>query len=181
MKTPFIKTENQALGRPDIDTFKSIDKRFVVVLDEVRSAHNVGSIFRSSDAFLVEELMLCGITPTPPSKEIRKTALGAEQSVAWSKWPSTLEAIDELKKQDYQIWAIEQASSATDLGDFTPLSDQKYALIFGNEVFGVDQEVIDQCDGVIEIAQGGTKHSLNVSVSAGVVLWHCFTQNQKTP
>ena len=153
----------------------------MVVLDEVRSAHNVGSIFRSSDAFVVEELMLCGITPTPPSKEIRKTALGAEQSVSWSKWPSTLEAITELKKQGYQIWAIEQASSATDLGDFKPLSDQKYALIFGNEVFGVDQEVIDQCDGVIEIAQGGTKHSLNVSVSAGVVLWHCFSQNQKTP
>jgi 23S rRNA (guanosine2251-2'-O)-methyltransferase len=181
MKTPFIKTENQALGRPDIDTFKSIDKRLIVVLDEVRSAHNVGSIFRSSDAFLVEEVFLCGITPTPPSKEIRKTALGAEQSVAWSKWSSTLEAIEELKRRDYEIWAIEQASSATDLRDFTPMSSKKYALVFGNEVFGVDQEVINQCDGVIEIAQGGTKHSLNVSVSAGVVLWHCFRQNQKTP
>lgn len=172
MKKPFIKSENEALGRPDLATFKQLSKQpIVVVLDAVRSAHNVGSVFRTADAFLIEELLLCGITPTPPNKEIRKTALGAEQSVNWRHMPTTKEAIEQLKLSGYQVWAVEQASGSVELSDLQLDPNQKYALVFGNEVYGVDDTIMPLCDGVVEIAQKGTKHSLNVSVSAGIVLW----------
>jgi tRNA G18 (ribose-2'-O)-methylase SpoU len=145
----------------------------IVVLDNVRSLHNVGSVFRTSDAFLVESVYLCGITATPPHAEIHKTALGAEDSVAWKYFEKTSDAIDELKRQNYHIAAVEQAENSISLEKFTP-KDEKYAVIFGNEVKGIDQEVMNRCDSCIEIPQFGTKHSLNVSVTAGIVIWEIF-------
>lgn len=146
-----------------------------MVLDNVRSLHNVGSVFRTSDAFSIERLLLCGITATPPHKELRKTALGATESVAWEYAATTVDAISALKNEGFKIVAVEQTEHSVALEAFIPKSDEKYVLIFGHEVNGVDQEVLNQCDAVIEIAQSGTKHSLNVSVSAGVVLWHFHT------
>jgi len=146
----------------------------VVVLDNVRSLHNVGSVFRSCDAFTVETLYLCGFTGTPPNKEINKTALGATESVNWKHENHILLLIDRLKQNGYTVCAVEQTQQAIQLHNFVIDTDKKYALIFGNEVDGVQQNVIDQCDAVIEIAQGGTKHSLNIAVSAGVVLWEFF-------
>lgn len=169
------KITNEALGRPTPEQFARMAKLPVtVVLDNIRSLNNVGSFFRTCDAFAVERILLCGITATPPSKEIHKTALGAENTVAWSHFPSTLEAVAQLRTEGYRIGAVEQVEGAVMLDRFRAESDVKYALIFGNEVFGVAQEVVDQCDFGIEIPQVGTKHSLNVSVSAGVVLWHLF-------
>lgn len=169
------KLLNSELGRPTLEEYGDSPKMpVVVVMDNVRSAQNVGSLFRTADAFGVEHIALCGITSTPPNREIHKTALGAELSVAWSYHPTTLECVEKLRSEGYRIIAVEQVEGATMLGSMTPERGVKYALVFGNEVEGVDQSVVDVVDGAIEIPQVGTKHSLNVSVSAGVVLWEMF-------
>lgn len=165
------------MQRLTVEEFREAKKLpLVVVLDDVRSMYNVGSVFRTGDAFRIERVCLCGITSTPPSTEIHKTALGAEDSVAWQYYPSALEAIESLKADGYEVLSIEQAHGSTMLQDFVPLSDKKYAVVFGNEVKGVHQEVVDASDGCLEIPQFGTKHSLNVSVTAGIVIWHFFTK-----
>ena len=171
------KLLNEELGRPTLDEYAESKKLPVVaVLDNVRSAQNVGSFFRTADAFGIEHIALCGISSTPPNREIHKTALGAELSVAWSYYPTTLECIEKLRSEDYRIIAIEQIEGATMLNKFVAEKGVKYALVFGNEVDGVDQAVADIVDGAIEIPQVGIKHSLNVSVSAGVVMWEMFRQ-----
>lgn len=165
------KTKNEDLNRLSVDDFKRAEKQKVVlVLDNVRSLNNVGSAFRTGDAFLIEAIFLCGLTGTPPNKEIEKTALGATSSVTWKHFETTLEAIDHLKENNYGIYAIEQAQNSVMLNKFH-YAGEKIALVFGNEVYGVEQAVIDVSDGVIEIPQMGTKHSLNISVSVGIVLW----------
>jgi tRNA G18 (ribose-2'-O)-methylase SpoU len=162
------------LNRISPEDFKKAEKiPLVVVLDNVRSQHNVGSVFRTSDAFLAEAVYLCGITATPPHAEIHKTALGAENSVDWKYFDNTIEAVRELKQQGYSIAAVEQAENSISLDELR-LENKKYALILGNEVHGVAQEVMDLCDFCIEIPQFGTKHSLNVSVTAGIVIWESF-------
>lgn len=171
------KLLNEELGRPTLDEYAAIDKLpVVVVLDNVRSAQNVGSFFRTADAFGIEHIALCGISATPPNREIHKTALGSEMSVAWSYYNTTLECMDKLRNEGYKIIAIEQIEGATMLDNFRANKGEKYALIFGNEVDGVDQAVADVVDGAIEIPQVGIKHSLNVSVSAGVLMWEMFRQ-----
>lgn len=166
------KTSNQELGRLTPQEYATIEKRpIVVVLDNVRSANNVGSFFRTIDSFGLRGMVLCGITATPPSRDIHKTALGAELTVQWSYAEHTVHAVNELREQGYRILAVEQAHGAVMLPDFVPEVGVPYALVFGNEVTGVDQEVVDMADTVIEIPQFGTKHSLNVAVSGGVVLW----------
>lgn len=171
------KLTNSELGRPTIEEYAEREKLpIVVVLDNVRSAQNVGSFFRTADAFGFEQIALAGITSTPPNREIHKTALGAELSVAWSYYPTTLECVQRLRKEGYKIIAIEQIEGATMLDEFRAASDTKYALVFGNEVEGVDQAIADIVDDAIEIPQVGTKHSLNVSVSAGVLMWEFFRQ-----
>lgn len=173
------KLKNNELNRLNLEEFKNSQKTpLIIVLENIRSAHNVGSVFRASDAFLVEKICLCGITPTPPHKEIRKTALGASESVSWQYYTSTLECIQTLKTEGYQIISIEQTENAIMLNDFTPQKGCKYALIFGNEVKGVEQEIVSASDTVIEIPQYGTKHSLNISVSSGVVIWDLFQKIQ---
>lgn len=163
------------LSRISIDEFKQTDKTpLIVVLDNVRSLNNIGSVFRTSDAFRIHKIYLCGITATPPHPDIHKTALGAEYSVEWQYFPHTIDAIHRLQAEGVDIFAIEQASGSTMLQDFTVATDKKYAVVFGNEVKGVDQQVIDACNGCIEIPQYGTKHSLNVSVTAGIVIWDLF-------
>ena len=160
------------LNRLSVDEFKRADKLpLVVVLDEVRSLHNIGSVFRTSDAFLVNGIYLCGITATPPHPEMHKTALGAEDTVDWIYRKHTLDAVKELHEQGYTVLAIEQGEGSTMLGDLQLDREKKYAIVMGNEVKGVQQEVVDACDGCIEIPQYGTKHSLNVSVTTGIVLW----------
>ena len=160
------------LNRLSVDEFKRADKLpLVVVLDEVRSLHNIGSVFRTSDAFLVNGIYLCGITATPPHPEMHKTALGAEDTVDWIYRKHTLDAVKELHEQGYTVLAIEQVEGSTMLGDLQLDREKKYAIVMGNEVKGVQQEVVDACDGCIEIPQYGTKHSLNVSVTTGIVLW----------
>ena len=160
------------LNRVSKEEFKNIDKLpLVVVLDEVRSLYNVGSVFRSSDAFAVSAVYLCGITAVPPNAEIHKTALGAEDSVDWKYFKRTQDAVNELKADGYEVLAIEQVEHSTMLQNMTLDSQKKYAIILGNEVKGVQQEVVDMCDGCIEIPQFGTKHSLNVSVTAGILIW----------
>lgn len=146
----------------------------VVVLDNVRSAQNVGAFFRTGDAFAVEKIALCGITATPPSREIHKSSLGAEFTVAWEYFKTTVEAVEMLKSQGYTVLAIEQVEGAVMLDSLTVDRSKRYALVFGNEVSGVDQAVVDMCDGAIEIPQVGTKHSINVSVCGGVVIWKFF-------
>ena len=146
----------------------------VVVLDNVRSAQNVGAFFRTSDAFAVERVMLCGITATPPSRDIHKSALGAELTVEWEHYASTTECVAALREQGYTLLCVEQVEGAVMLDELSVDGDKRYALVFGNEVAGVDQAVVDMCDGAIEIPQAGTKHSLNVSVAGGVVLWPFF-------
>lgn len=169
------KITNTELGRPSTEEFAAMEKiPIVVVLDNVRSMNNVGSFFRTCDAFAVERMVLCGITGTPPDREIHKTALGAENTVPWLHRSQTLEAVDELISEGYIPIAIEQVHGAVTLDKFRTVADKKYALIFGNEVSGVGQPVVDMCHCAIEIPQAGTKHSLNVSVSGGVVLWHFF-------
>ena len=165
------------MNRLSVEEFKQADKLpLVVVLDDVRSMHNVGSVFRTGDAFRIEAVYLCGITSTPPSAEIHKTALGAEDSVEWKSFNSAVDAIKELKEAGYNIYSVEQAHGSTMLQDFKPAFDKKYAVILGNEVKGVHQEVIDASDGCLEIPQFGTKHSMNVSVTAGIIIWH-FAKN----
>ncbi|OXA96205.1 RNA methyltransferase [Flavobacterium hercynium] len=169
------KLENSELERKSIEDFKTSEKTpLILVLDDIRSLHNIGSVFRTADAFLIEKIILCGITATPPNKEIHKTALGATETVAWEHHESVLEVIENLKKDNVQTLAIEQVESAVFLQDFKVEANQKYALVFGNEVFGVSQEAVAICDGCIEIPQLGTKHSLNISVSAGIVVWDLF-------
>ena len=145
----------------------------IVVLDNVRSLHNVGSVFRTSDAFLIEAIYLCGITATPPHAEIHKTALGAENTVEWQYFEHTLDAVRQLKQKSYRILAVEQAENSIPLNNFK-LENHRYAVIFGNEVKGINQAVMDYCDACIEIPQFGTKHSLNISVAAGIVIWELF-------
>lgn len=152
----------------------------VVVLDNVRSLHNIGSVFRTSDAFLIEAVYLCGISSTPPHPEIHKSALGAEFTVAWKYFAETQEALAELRARGYRIFAVEQTENSVSLTDFDFTGDERCALVFGNEVKGVQQEVVDATDGTIEIPQFGTKHSFNVSVSAGIVLWECYRQRETT-
>ena len=160
------------LKRISTEEFKKSEKLpLVVVLDEVRSLHNVGSVFRTSDAFLVESIYLCGITATPPHPEIHKTALGAEDSVSWIYYKDTRDAVNQLKDEGYTVLSIEQVEGSTMLQDVELEENKKYAIVFGNEVKGVKQEVVDMCDGCIEIPQFGTKHSLNISVTAGMVIW----------
>ena len=160
------------MGRIDRDAFAKADKLpLVVVLDNVRSLHNVGSVFRTSDAFRVERIMLCGITATPPSAEIHKTALGAEDVVGWQYYGSTMDAVAVLREGGYKVFSIEQCQGSIALQDFTTVSGERYAVVLGNEVKGVQQAVVDASDGAIEIPQFGTKHSLNVSVTAGMVIW----------
>ena len=171
------KLKLDELNRATVDEFKQQAKLPVaVVLDNVRSLHNVGSIFRTSDAFAVEQICLCGITGQPPNREIEKTALGATQSVAWHHFASTMLAVEHLRNTGYQIIAIEQAENSTMLHEFKPQPDKKYALIFGNEVNGVDDEVMQHIDACIEIPQFGTKHSFNIVVSAGIILWDFFAK-----
>ncbi len=159
------------LGRMSVDDFKQADKHPVmVVLDNIRSMHNVGSVFRTADAFLAEGICLCGYTPQPPHRDIHKTALGATETVDWLYFPTTMEAVKELKEKGYKLFAVEQAEGSISLENF-PLQNERTAIIFGNEVTGVDTEVLTLCDGCIEIPQLGTKHSLNVSVAAGIILW----------
>ncbi len=166
------KLKNSELKRLSIQEFKKTKKLpIVVVLDNVRSLNNIGSIFRTSDAFLIEKIYLCGITAVPPHKEIQKTALGATESVAWKYVKNTENLLEQLKEENYHIVSVEQAEKSVMLHDFTVNQNTSYALIFGNEVKGVQQEVVSQSDTVIEIPQLGTKHSLNVSVSAGIVIW----------
>lgn len=165
------KLKNEELNRLSNEEFKSAQKhKIVIVLDNIRSLNNVGSVFRTADAFLIEKIFLCGVTGTPPNKEIEKTALGASSSVNWNFFKTTLEAVDHLKQNNYTVCAVEQAQGSTLLNHFV-WNNLPLALIFGNEVYGVEQEVVDVCDHVIEIPQGGTKHSLNIAVSTGIVLW----------
>ena len=169
------KLENSELDRKSVQDFKQADKTpLIIVLDDIRSLHNIGSVFRTADAFLIEKIYLCGITATPPNKEIHKTALGATETVEWEHFANVLEVIEKLKSENISVFAIEQVENATFLNDFQTEKNQKYALVFGNEVFGVNQEAIAICDGCIEIPQLGTKHSLNISVSAGIVVWDLF-------
>ena len=174
------KLLNEELGRPTLEECANIDKLPVtVILDNVRSAQNVGSFFRTADAFGIEHIALCGISSTPPNREIHKTALGAEMSVAWTYYPTTLECVEKLRAEGYRILAIEQIENSTMLNDFRAEECVKYALVFGNEVEGVDQTIADVVDGAIEIPQVGIKHSLNVSVSAGILMWEMFRQSGK--
>lgn len=167
-----LKTEElQRLSAGEFKTAKKLP--VVVVLDNVRSAANVGSIFRTMDAFRMEQILLCGITPTPPHREINKTALGATETVDWKAYPTTREAISDLKEKGYHIWAVEQTENSQPLQQ-AELTKGPICLVFGNEVDGISQEVIDLCSGSLEIEQQGTKHSLNVAVCAGIVLWEIF-------
>lgn len=169
------------LGRLTDSEFKLAKKiPLVAVLEDIRSMHNVGSLFRTSDAFRIERIVLCGVTARPPHRDIEKTALGATKSVDWVYFDSGLEAIKSLKEEGYQVCSIEQTENSTMLEDFHPSIDQKYALVVGNEVKGVTQEVIDQSDVTIEIPQLGTKHSLNVSICGGIVMWHFFSVFKNT-
>lgn len=171
------KLKLDELNRVNIQEFKDQEKLpVVVVLDNVRSMHNVGSVFRTADGFSVEKVILCGITAQPPHREIEKTALGATLAVDWIHFEDTLVAIDTLRAQGYQIIAIEQAENSTMLNAFKPNTDQKYALIFGNEVNGVSDEAMEKIDECIEIPQFGTKHSFNIVISAGIVLWDFFAK-----
>ncbi|MFK8265799.1 RNA methyltransferase [Capnocytophaga cynodegmi] len=166
------KLANSELQRLEIEEFKKATKTpLIVILDNVRSLNNIGSVFRTCDAFLIEKIFLCGITATPPNKEIHKTALGATESVDWEYVESTISVVERLKSEGIRVISIEQTEKSVMLNDFQPNSATKYAVIFGNEVKGVEQEVVSASDGVIEIPQYGTKHSLNISVSAGIVIW----------
>jgi tRNA G18 (ribose-2'-O)-methylase SpoU len=171
------KLKNSELNRPSVKEFKSLIKMpIVIVLDNIRSLNNIGSIFRTGDAFRIEGIHLCGITGTPPHREIQKTALGATESLDWTYFNKIIDSIKFLKQQHYKIIAVEQMDSSIDLRDFTPGSSEKLALVFGNEIKGISDEILNFVNVGIEIPQFGTKHSFNVSVSAGIVLWHIFNQ-----
>ncbi|HDR50471.1 MAG TPA: TrmH family RNA methyltransferase [Mariniphaga anaerophila] len=174
------KLKINELNRLSADEYKKTEKTpLVVVLDNIRSCNNIGSVFRTSDALLVEKIYLCGITATPPNKEIHKTALDAEKSVEWEYFEKTEDAVKQLKQDGYNVYAVEQVENSISLPEFQPPPDKKLALVFGNEVKGVQQKVINLCNGAIEIPQYGTKHSFNVSVSAGIVLWEIFQKMKK--
>jgi len=175
------KLKNEELDRLSVEAFKKATKKpIVIILNDIRSLNNIGSVFRTADAFLIEKIYLCGITAQPPHKDIRKTALGASESVEWEYAESALQVVNQLKQKKYTTIAIEQAEKATMLNKFQVIEDGKFALVFGNEVKGVHQKVVNSCDHVIEIPQFGTKHSLNISVSAGLVIWNFWSKlNQK--
>ena len=167
------------MHRIDVETFKQSEKLpLVMVLDNVRSLHNVGSVLRTADAFRIETVYMCGITATPPSAEIHKTALGAEDSVNWQYFEDTMQAVDKLKNEGYTVLAVEQVEGSLKLGNFAFEPQKKYALIMGNEVKGVRQDVVDACHQALEIPQYGTKHSMNVSVTAGIVMWEVERVNK---
>ena len=171
------KLENSELDRLDVTSFKEAKKSpIIIVLDNVRSLNNIGSVFRTADAFLVQKIYLCGITATPPHKDIRKTALGATESVDWEYRKNTLELVDELKQSGVKIVSVEQAENAVMLNDYQVIAEETVVLIFGNEVKGVSQEVVTASDVILEIPQFGTKHSLNISVSTGVVVWDIWSK-----
>lgn len=173
----YRKLKITEMNRISVEQFHDAEKLpLVVVLDGVRSLYNVGSVFRTADAFRLAGIVLCGITATPPNAEIHKTALGAEDSVAWKHFDDTMEAVRWLRDEGYTLLAIEQCEGSTMLNDFHPDLSLRYAVIFGNEVKGVQQSVVDACDGCIEIPQFGTKHSMNVSVTAGIVIWNFAQQ-----
>lgn len=174
----FRKLKNSELGRLSVQQYRDAAKEpFVLILDNVRSQHNIGSAFRTCDAFRIGRICLCGITATPPTPEIHKAALGAEFSVDWVHFDTALEAVAALRAENYTIVSVEQAEHATQLQDFRPETGRRYAFVFGNEVNGVAQEVVDASDLCLEIPQYGTKHSLNVSVSIGIVLWNTILNN----
>ena len=169
------KLRNPELNRLSPEAYKQAEKLpLVVVLDNIRSCNNIGSVFRTSDALLIEKVYLCGITATPPNAEIHKTALDAEKSVEWEYFEKTEDSVNELQNKGYKVYAIEQVENSISLPDYYPAAIEKVAVVFGNEVKGVQQKVVDICDKSIEIPQFGTKHSFNVSVSAGIVLWDIF-------
>ncbi|MCE4565549.1 RNA methyltransferase [Maribellus sp. CM-23] len=174
------KLRNSELNRLTVEEYQESEKSpMVVVLDNIRSCHNIGSVFRTSDALLVRKIYLCGITATPPNNEIRKTALDAERSVAWEYHEHTEDVVKNLKEDGFTVYAIEQVENSIMLPDFRPGENEKIALVFGNEVKGVKQSVVNLCNGSIEIPQYGTKHSFNISVSAGIVLWDIFQKMQE--
>ncbi|MDL1913855.1 MAG: RNA methyltransferase [Bergeyella sp.] len=169
------KLKLEALNRVDLETFRLLKKNpITLVLDNIRSMHNVGAFFRTADAFLVEKILLTGITPRPPHREIHKAALGATESVEWSYSENIVSALECLKRENYKILGIEQATRSVFLQKYVISADQKYALVFGNEVEGISENALEFCDGCIEIAQSGTKHSLNVSVCGGIVMWEFY-------
>ena len=169
------KLKLQELGRISVNDYKTSEKTpIIIVLDNIRSLNNIGSVFRTSDAFLIEKIYLCGICATPPNKDIHKTALGATESVAWEYVEDTLTLVEKLKAENIKVLAIEQAENSTKLNTFYPKKNEKYAIVMGNEVKGVQQEVVNAADVCLEIPQLGTKHSLNISVTTGVVLWDLF-------
>ncbi|WP_394975432.1 RNA methyltransferase [uncultured Croceitalea sp.] len=171
------KLANEELERLDIEGYKKASKTpILLILDNIRSLNNIGSVFRTADAFLVEKIYLCGITAKPPHKDIHKTALGATESVDWEHKESTIDLVEELQSKGVKVISIEQAEHTKMLNNFSVTDNQKYALVFGNEVKGVSQEVVSKSDEVIEIPQFGTKHSLNISVSTGVVVWDFWTK-----
>ncbi len=171
------KLKVEELNRIDIEAFKKAKKiGLTVVLDNIRSLNNIGSVFRTSDAFRVDEILLCGITATPPHIDIHKTALGAEDSMAWRHFDETIDAVNELKKAGYTVFSIEQAENSTSLSDLSLDMNKKYAIVLGHEVHGVQQSVIDASHGCIEIPQYGTKHSLNIAVATGIVVWEFYSQ-----
>jgi len=171
------KLKNSELDRKSVTEFKDSKKTpLIIILDNIRSLNNIGSVFRTADAFLVQKIYLCGITAQPPHREIQKTALGATDAVVWEYVEDTVTLSRKLKKEGVYLCAIEQAEDAVMLNDFIPEKGKKYAVVFGNEVKGVQQEVVSESDTVIEIPQFGTKHSLNISVSCGVVVWDLFTK-----
>jgi 23S rRNA (guanosine2251-2'-O)-methyltransferase len=169
------KRLNDELERLTPETFRTSSKTpLILVLDNVRSLNNIGSIFRTADAFLIEAIYLCGITACPPHKDIQKTALGATESVAWVYFKTTLQALDSLRNKGFKVLAIEQVEGSVLLNQFMPEKEIDYAVVFGHEVFGIEQEVVNACDACIEIPQFGTKHSLNIAVTAGIVVWDLF-------
>jgi tRNA G18 (ribose-2'-O)-methylase SpoU len=176
------KLSMQELGRKSVEEFRQSDKfRLIVVLENVRSAYNVGSVFRTADAFLIEAIYICGYSPYPPHKEIKKTALGAEETVSWKHFKTSSVAIEELRKEKYKVYAVEQAMNSYLLQRVDFKSNEKIAVVFGNEVTGVEQSTIHLCDGCIEIPQLGMKHSLNIATAAGVVLWELVRTRLSEP
>jgi 23S rRNA (guanosine2251-2'-O)-methyltransferase len=174
------KLKNSELDRLSVEEYQEIEKTLItVILDNIRSCNNIGSVFRTADALLIEKVILCGITATPPNTEIHKTALDAEKTVPWEYFEETETAVLNLKENGYRVFAVEQVENSIMLPDFSPEKEQKLALVFGNEVKGVQQSVINICDGAIEIPQYGTKHSFNISVSAGIVLWDLANKLRK--
>lgn len=171
------KLKNSELDRLSVGEFKTAQKtQLIIILDNIRSLNNIGSVFRTADAFRIQHVYLCGITAKPPHKDIQKTALGSTDSVSWSYAEQTIDVVKNLQSEGVEVIAIEQADKSTFLQDFEAKNDSTYAVVFGHEVKGVSQEVVSQCDTVIEIPQFGTKHSLNISVSCGVVIWDLFTK-----